>query len=68
MSDQQNPYDSIVPIEKMLPCPLCNQPITRDDRPMVFLAHGRIALAHENCGVRLEPPSRFRPSIAPRWS
>jgi hypothetical protein len=29
MSDQ-NPYDSVVPIEKMFPCPLCDQPIIRN--------------------------------------
>jgi hypothetical protein len=57
MTDQQNPYDSIVAIEKMAPCPLCGLPITRDDRP----AHGRIALAHDNCRVRLEPPKPVPP-------
>jgi hypothetical protein len=45
---EQN-FEALVPPEKMPPCPLCGKPILKGQLPMAFIAHGMVALAHDDC-------------------
>lgn len=47
MTKKPSEYDAVVPADKMPPCPICGRSITENDRIMVFIAHGLVALGHE---------------------
>lgn len=56
---EPNEFEPLVSTEKMPPCPLCGKPIlvepqTRENRIMVFRAHGKIALAHDGCRPKVD--------------
>lgn len=49
MADEPNDFEAIVSKEQMPNCPLCGFPLALPFKPMVFVAHGRAALAHDQC-------------------
>lgn len=49
---ERNEFEALVTLEQMPNCPLCQKPMyvgPKQKTPMVFVAHGRAALAHDSC-------------------